>query len=102
MLRQFFIPLALLIYYGTMAQPKTDLFLKDLLESNKHPLYQQVLQNPGTYRLQIIYTQIDRDAQNKPTFKNYFFNYDPLLYFNPASMVKMPLAFLALEKLNTM
>ena len=35
-------------------------------------------------------------------FTNYYFNYDSLQYFNPASTVKMPLAFLALEKLNTL
>jgi hypothetical protein len=83
-----------------MAQPKTDNFLKDLLQANKHSLFQQVLNNPGAYRLQIVYTQIERDKQNKPSFKNYYVHYDPLLYFNPASMVKMPLAFLALEQLN--
>ncbi|HVF96696.1 MAG TPA: serine hydrolase, partial [Flavisolibacter sp.] len=55
---------------------------------------------PDTYRLQVIYTQITRDKKNRPTFTNYFFHYDPALYFNPASMVKMPLAFLSLEKLN--
>src|SRR5690606_35983719 len=55
---------------------------------------------PLKYRLQIIYTQINRDKNNKPVLKNYYFNYDPELYFNPASMVKMPLAFLSLQKLN--
>jgi len=37
---------------------------------------------------------------NTPSFTNYYFNYDSLQYFNPASTVKMPLAFLSLEKLN--
>jgi hypothetical protein len=61
-----------------------------------------VLQQPNNYRLQIIYTQINRDKNNKPRFTHYYFHYDPQLYFNPASMVKMPLAFLALEKLQTL
>lgn len=84
----------------TMAQPATDAFLQNLLLSNQHPMMQQVLQDPQTYRVQIIYTQIDRDAQNEPTFKHFYFNHDPQLYFNPASMVKLPLALLSLEKLN--
>jgi hypothetical protein len=96
----FFIFLATTI--ASFAQPKTDSFLKDILEKNNDPIFQQVLKDPQTYRLQIIYTQIERDKKNKPTFKNYYFNYDPNLYFNPASTVKLPLAFLSLEKLNKM
>ena len=84
------------------AQPKTDSFLLQLLQENKDDNFQQVLQNPGKYRLQVIYTQINRDRQNNPTFTNFYFHYDPALYFNPASMVKMPAAFLALEKLHTL
>lgn len=60
------------------------------------------MQQPESYRLQIIYTQINRDKNNTPHFKNYYFHYDPQQYFNPASLVKMPLAFLALEKLNNL
>lgn len=84
------------------AQVKFDQRLKEVLQKNTDPRLQQVLQNPGKHRVQIIYTQINRNGKNKPSFKNYYFNYDPELYFNPASMVKMPLALLALEKLNTL
>ena len=86
----------------SLAQPKTDSLLKQILEKNTNPIFQQVLNDPQTYRLQIIYTQIDRDKKNRPTLKNYYFNYDPNLYFNPASTVKLPLAFLSLEKLHRM
>ena len=85
-----------------MAQRKTDKFLSEIITKAGNDTVNQVLQNPETYRVQIIYTQINRDKNNKPSFKNYYFNYDPQFYFNPASMVKMPLAFLALEKLNTL
>lgn len=84
------------------SQPVTEALLKQILEENKNETFQQVIKAPLTYRLQIIYTQINRDKHNKATFKNYYFNYDPNLYFNPASTVKLPLAFLALEKLNTL
>lgn len=82
------------------AQPKTDPFLQQLFTANKNAVFQQVLQQAGTHRLQVIYTQINRDKNNQPQFTHYYFQYDPELYFNPASMVKMPLAFLALEKLR--
>lgn len=82
------------------AQSKTDNALSAILMKNNNPVFREVLQHPDAYRLQIIYTQIDRDHRNKPTLTNYYFHFDSTLYFNPASMVKMPLAFLALEKLN--
>ena len=85
-----------------MAQPKSDSVLKNILLKTSNDLVTQVLQNAGTYRLQIIYTQINRTRNNKPVFTNYYYNYDPNLYYNPASTVKMPLAFLALEKLHKM
>src|SRR5436190_1023020 len=84
------------------AQPKTDILLQNILSGNNSKELVQVLQHPQTYRFQIIYTQINRDKHNVPIFKNYYYNYDPELYFNPASTVKLPLALLALEKLNIM
>ena len=84
---------------NSFAQSKTDSVVVQLLRTNQHPLFQQVWQQPAKYRLQIIYTQINRDRKNQPSFQHFYFHYDPALYFNPASMVKMPLAFLALEKL---
>lgn len=93
--------LFLIPFFG-MTQSKTDVFLKDLLLKNKDSILQEVLLHPGEYRFQIIYTQINRNKNNNPVFKNYYYNVDPGLYFNPASTVKMPLAFLSLEKLNHM
>jgi len=98
-------PLTIFLLFPTIslvAQPVTDSLLNGIFKGNKNPGFQQVLQDPQTYRLQIIYTEINRDKHNKPGFKNYYFNYDPDLYFNPASTVKLPLALLSLEKLNKM
>jgi hypothetical protein len=86
----------------TMAQPKTDTLLKSILYGSKSAILKQVLQNPTEYRQQIMYTQINRDKNNKPTFTNYYYNFDPLRYYYPASTVKLPLALLSLEKLNEM
>lgn len=82
------------------AQTKTDDFLKELLLQQNDGLLNEIILHPNKYRVQIIYTQINRDRNNSPHFKNFYFHVDPSFYFNPASTVKMPLAFLALEKLN--
>ena len=80
-------------------KPKTDLFLETLLK--KYPQnFGSILQDRDSLRVQIIYTQIDRDAHNKPSFKNYYFNVNGNNYFYPASTVKMPVAALALQKLH--
>ena len=82
------------------AQQHTDAFLVTLLEKNSDTLFRRVLANPGKFRVQIIYTRIDRDAANKPSFRNYYYNTGDSLYYYPASTVKLPLALLSLEKLN--
>ena len=84
----------------SIAQNKNEALLPTILAGATSAPARQVLANPSEYRLQIIYTQIDRDKKGVPHFMNHTFNLDPNLYFNPASMVKMPLAFLSLEKLN--
>ncbi|MEP6514138.1 MAG: serine hydrolase [Parafilimonas sp.] len=100
-MRYFIVVFILLICtVCSTAQPRTDTLLKNLLAAEKDSLFQQVLQHPETYRCQIIYTQINRDKKNKPHFTNYYYQYDSLQYFNPASTVKLPLAFLSLEKIN--
>ncbi|MDZ7606630.1 MAG: serine hydrolase [Cyclobacteriaceae bacterium] len=60
----------------------------------------QILHDPGKYKLQIIYTQIDRNPDNTPTFITHRFRVNPREYFYPASTVKLPMAALALEKIN--
>ncbi|MFZ9242876.1 MAG: serine hydrolase [Sediminibacterium sp.] len=74
--------------------------IQNILGSIKDSTTKAVLANPSTFRYQIIYTQINRDKNGIPRFTNYKLNVEPNQYFNPASMVKMPLAFLSLEKLH--
>lgn len=64
--------------------------------------FDSILSQPGVYQVQIIYTQIDRDNQQRPRFTQYAWNLDETRYFYPASVVKMPLAVLSLEKLNNL
>ncbi|GGF06006.1 hypothetical protein GCM10011383_16440 [Hymenobacter cavernae] len=61
-----------------------------------------VAKRAATYELQIIYTQIDRDEKNQPHFTQHNFRLNPRQYFDPASLVKLPTAVLALEKLNSL
>ncbi|MGL6266870.1 MAG: serine hydrolase, partial [Chitinophagaceae bacterium] len=91
-----------IIQQTALAQPKTDAYLYDILRQSQDPVLQQVIASPDSFRVQIIYTQIDRNRKNQPGLTNYSFNLDSNLYFNPASTVKLPLALLALEKLNDM
>ncbi len=59
-----------------------------------------LLDHPDKYELQIIYTQINRNAANEPSFQTYSYHLNEARYFYPASTVKMPVAVLALEKLR--
>ena len=71
-----------------------------LILEKQGPGMDSILSKVDRYQVQIIYTQIDRDANNFPSFRSFTYNLDTNLYYYPASMVKMPVAFLALEKLN--
>ena len=64
--------------------------------------FKSIIDKRKNYEVQIIYTQINRDQNNKPSFKTFEYNVDTSRYFYPASTVKFPMALLALEKLNTL
>lgn len=76
--------------------------LQPLLNANDadYPVLHQVMQHADKYKVQILYTQIDRDALNQPHFTRYEFNLNNNQYFYPASTVKLPIALLALEWLQ--
>jgi hypothetical protein len=74
--------------------------LKKALASDNEKI-KKVMDNPETYELQIIYTQIIRGKNNAITLKDYSYNLNKNNYFYPASTVKFPIAVMALEKLNT-
>lgn len=78
-----------------------DTFLYKLLA--KHPqLFDAVLSKKEDRRIQIIYTQIDRGKkeQDKIKFTDHTLNLNADNYFYPASTVKLPIAILALQKIN--
>ena len=73
-----------------------------LLDSiiNANPVLKNVIAQKLKYKPQIIYTQINRDANNKPSFVNHTYLLDEKNYFYCASLVKLPCSIFALEKIN--
>jgi hypothetical protein len=85
---------------STFAQKPTNILEQLLLA---HPeKFKKLTDHPEKYRLQILYTQIDRDANNKPSLTTYSYRADTNEYFYPASTVKLAASVLALEKLNAL
>ena len=82
---------------GVRLKPEDSPLLDSLIHTNA--LLTRVALDPQ-YELQIIYTQIDHDTQNRPTFTPLTYHLNPRQYFNPASLVKLPVVALSLEKLN--
>lgn len=81
---------------------QNDSTIEQIFANIQHEQARKIIADPHRYRCQVIYTQIERNEKGSPRFTHHRFNADSNLYFNPASMVKMPLAFLSLEKLNEM
>lgn len=66
-----------------------------------NPKIKKVVDKSNEHEIQLIFTQIERKANGKISFKDYSYNLESKKYFYPASTVKFPIALLALEKLNT-
>ena len=98
-MRLFIIVLLLAMTTACEQKTKWEGSLESLLASQPKR-FGTVMQNPEKYRVQIMYTQIDRDANNQPGFKTLIYNVNPTEYFYPASTVKLPVSVLALEKLR--
>jgi hypothetical protein len=93
--------LLLHLFYGcstTKPVVSKENMLEQLMAQN--PAFADILKNRDSLRVQIVYTKIDRDSRNQPRYTDYYFNVKNNLYFYPASSVKMPVAFLAIEKMN--
>lgn len=81
------------------AQNSLEFEIATFLRQANDTLINNIIKNPKKYRLQIIFTQINRDLNNDPIFKTYTFS-ETESYFNPASLVKLPVTCLMLEKLK--
>ncbi|MGH7594710.1 MAG: serine hydrolase [bacterium] len=83
-----------------MAQNHASRNLVEQLLQSRPDLFREVLKNIEKHEIQILYTQIDRDQKNRPSFRSYSYRVNSKEYFYPASTVKLPAAVFALEKLN--
>ncbi|MDR6782520.1 hypothetical protein ABIE26_000992 [Pedobacter africanus] len=89
----------LLISLNTMAQ-KTDTLLIEQLMRQHPDLFNGVLNHPQKNQVQILYTQVNRNARKQISFKSFSYNLDDHRYFYPASTVKLAAVIFALEKIN--
>lgn len=64
--------------------------------------YHKLFEHPSRYHFQIIYTEITRDSNNVAHLKKHYLYPPNNEYFYPASLVKLPLAALALEKIDSL
>lgn len=60
----------------------------------------EILKNKDEYEIQIAYTEITRDKEGKPVFREFEFQVDEEKYFYPASTTKLPIIVLTLDKIN--
>ncbi|RYY55234.1 MAG: hypothetical protein EOO09_11415 [Chitinophagaceae bacterium] len=81
------------------AQVKNSPWLQQLVKKEAGPVLRELLAKPDSFQYQLIYTRITRDKKNRPSFEHFYLNVDRDRYFNPASMVKLPTALVAMEKL---
>jgi hypothetical protein len=76
-----------------------DRLINNLLEI-KSDDFKQVLSQPKKYEIQIIYTQINHLVNGNIELIQHQYQLNPKHYFYPASLVKLPVSALALEKCN--
>ena len=97
MKRLFFITIILGFSCGN---PNNNSKLLSNIFQSMYKDFPKIIENPEEFRVQIIYTQIDRNNEQIPIFTSHKFNVVPEKYFYPASTVKFPAAVLALDKIN--
>lgn len=81
------------------AKNTPDSFMYNLLAAYPQ-LFNSIISRKDDLNIQIIYTQINRDKKGKIKLTDHNFNLSPENYYYPASTVKLPIAILALQKLN--
>jgi hypothetical protein len=79
--------------------PTSANFLEKILTQHRDKFH-VILENPNKYKVQVLYSRIDRDRHNLPSLTTFKYRSDPAEYFYPASTVKLPVALLALERIN--
>lgn len=91
--------LILMFSLNTMAQQPDTVLIEQLMRNNPE-LFSNILNHPQKNQVQLLYTQVNRNNKNIPSFKSYSYNLDNHRYFYPASTVKLAAVIFALEKIN--
>lgn len=101
-MKKWFLSLVCVIVFLSNAQCQfdedPDLLLHLMIREPER--FQYFIDHKDSLEIQIIYTQINRNANNMPSFRTFYFNVDSNRYFYPASTVKLPIVLLSLEKLH--
>lgn len=90
LLHYFF--LSIIVFLASCAGSK-DFVANQFLKDD----YLRKIVSDSSYEVQIIYSRVNKKDK---TFTSYTYNLDQNKYFYPASTVKMPVAILALQRLN--
>lgn len=77
----------------------SDTLIYSILKS-KPAIFDSLIFGSIDRRVQIRYTRIDRDRKGRLRFTDHHYRTNAQEYFYPASTVKLPVAILALQKLN--
>ena len=72
----------------------------DLILNSNIPEIKKIKNNLSNHEIQILYSSIQRDSLGKPIFNKFSYNLDKNYYYYPASTVKLPIAILAIQKIN--
>lgn len=81
----------------TSCQPKNP--LESIMASDESKI-KAIADKLEKHEVQVIYTQIERDENGTPSFKEFSFQHDNYQYFYPASTTKLPVAVLAIQKVR--
>jgi beta-lactamase class A len=90
---------SLMLHLSATSQPAANNLLETIL-AKEPALFSDILNRKDELRVQLIYTQIERGKKGKVKFTDHSYNLNSDTYFYPASTVKLPVAILALQKLN--
>ncbi len=83
-----------------LTEPNSTLLMK--LFNGGSELFFEVIAHPEKYKYQIIYSEINYNKRGRPELNTHYFQYNKSEYLYPASLVKLPISLIALEKLRKM
>ena len=89
----------LIVFAVISCKPEGKNPLETVLSSENEKI-KRVMNNLEKHEVQILYTEVHRNIDNSIGFEDYSFQVEDSIYFYPASSVKLPVAILALEKMN--